>query len=79
MKQMKKKAVLAVLFMSMILPKAMPVQYAEAAKKVYIAPYSGTKYHCRKNCRGLSNAKSIKKVTVKYAKNTGRTKCSICY
>jgi len=46
-----------------------------SSKGVYIAPYSGTKYHYNKNCRGLSSARSISKVSFSYAKNNGYGLC----
>lgn len=51
-----------------------PIQ-ATATKRVYIAPSYGTKYHFKKHCRGLNRAKSKKKVTYKWAKKHGYTKC----
>ena len=42
---------------------------------VYIATYSGKKYHYNKNCRGLSNARSISRVTLSTAKNKGYGLC----
>ena len=52
---------------------------AQAVSKVYIAPLSGTKYHCYRYCRGLSRASSVKKVSLRYAKSDGYTKCKLCY
>jgi len=46
-----------------------------STKSVYIAPYSGTKYHFNKKCRGLSHANSIKSVSLSTAKNQGYTLC----
>ena len=46
-----------------------------STKSVFIAPYSGKKYHYNKNCRGLSNANSIKSVSLSTAKNQGYTLC----
>ena len=46
---------------------------------VYIAPYSGTKYHAKKSCRGLRNARETEKITKKEAKEQGYTACKICY
>lgn len=42
---------------------------------VYIAPYSGTKYHYNKYCRGLSSANSISKVSLSSAKKQGYVLC----
>ena len=54
------------------------VAYA-ASKKVYVAPESGTKYHCKKECRGLKNANEIVRMSKKKAKEQGYKKCKICY
>lgn len=44
---------------------------------VYVAPYSGTKYHSRKSCRGLNNARRIK--AYKLSELPSKYKpCSIC-
>ena len=38
------------------------------------------RYHKSPRCRGLDNcSKEIKKVTIGYAKNLGRTPCKWCY
>ena len=58
---------------------ATPQVAVAASSKVYIAPDSGTKYHCSKDCRGLKNANSIKKISKKEAKEQGYKKCKICY
>ncbi|MCL2157050.1 MAG: thermonuclease family protein [Methanobrevibacter sp.] len=42
---------------------------------VYIATYSGTKYHFNKNCRGLSNSRSTTKISLSTAKSRGYTLC----
>ena len=56
------------------------VQVAHAkAKKVWIAPKSGKCYHYSKSCRGLRNARSVKKVTLKKVKRLGMKKpCGWC-
>ena len=46
-----------------------------SSKRVYIAPYSGKKYHYNKNCRGLSSARSIEKVSLSYARSEGYGLC----
>ena len=46
--------------------------------EVYITA-TGTKYHRDRNCRGLSRAKNVYKVTLKEAKGKGLTPCSLCY
>lgn len=44
---------------------------------VYVAPYSGTKYHSRQSCRGLNNARRIK--AYKLSELPSKYKpCSIC-
>ena len=48
-------------------------------KKVYIAPYSGKKYHNHKDCRGLRKARSKKRITLTKARKLGYKKCKICY
>lgn len=62
-------------------PNTPTIHYNLKAKKkyVYVAPYSGTKYHCTQSCRGLSRANSVVKITKKSAKEQGYTKCKICY
>jgi len=58
-----------------------PAQFKKYSKttiktnRVYIATYSGTKYHYNKNCRGLKNAKTIKKTSLSYAKKHGYGLC----
>lgn len=52
--------------------------YAKS-RKVYIAPYSGSKYHSTKHCRGLRRARSVKKISVKTAKRQGYSKCRLCW
>ncbi len=57
---------------------ATPQVAVAASAKVYVAPDSGKKYHSSKDCRGLSNANEIVKMTKKKAKDQGYTKCKIC-
>lgn len=47
----------------------------DVTKIVYIAPQSGTKYHYRQNCRGLSNANSIAEISLANAKAQGYDLC----
>ncbi|MCF0229903.1 MAG: fibronectin type III domain-containing protein [Parasporobacterium sp.] len=42
---------------------------------VYIAPYSGERYHYNRNCRGLRNARYIEKISLSDAKSYGYTLC----
>lgn len=51
------------------------VPEANTERVVYIAPESGTKYHFSANCRGLSNANSVKKVDLSVAKSQGYSLC----
>ena len=50
--------------------------YAEA--NVYVTQ-TGKKYHSRTNCRGLNNAKTVTTTSEATAKNSGLTKCKICW
>lgn len=50
-----------------------------ASSTVYVAPYSGTRYHCIRSCRGLRRARSIQRMTKRNARAAGYTKCRICY
>lgn len=52
---------------------------AQAVTHVFIAPHEGEKYHFQSDCRGLRNAISINKVTLKKAKQDGYTECKICF
>ena len=42
---------------------------------VYIAPYSGTKFHSWEGCKGLENARSIEQITLYDAINGGYDLC----
>lgn len=55
-----------------------PLTVQAKATMVYIAPQEGEKYHSDKDCRGLRNANSIKKVRLRVAKNSGYEPCKIC-
>jgi len=46
---------------------------------VWIAPYSGKKYHRTSGCRGLSNARSTQSMSLSEAMAQGYTACKICY
>ena len=50
---------------------------ASSGSKVYTTA-TGKKYHLKKNCRGLSNAKKIYTSTKKKAEAQGLTPCKIC-
>ena len=53
---------------------------AEAKTYVYYVPNSSYAYHAGKNCWTLSRSKTIKKVTLKKAKNKLSLKpCKVCY
>jgi hypothetical protein len=45
---------------------------------VYIAPYSGEKWHVTPNCRGLSNARSVAPLSFREAQQRGYAPCKIC-
>jgi hypothetical protein len=49
-----------------------------AEETVYITK-TGKKYHSRKNCSGLNNAKAIYDSTLSNAQNLGLTPCSKCH
>ena len=49
-----------------------------SAQTVYIAPYSGKKYHPDRNCRALRNARSVQAVTKQQAVQAGYQPCGIC-
>lgn len=59
-------------------PVMLTQQAYAKSRKVYIAPYSGTKYHSTKYCRGLRRARSVQKITLKRAKALHYTKCKLC-
>lgn len=42
---------------------------------VYIAPYSGTKFHSWQGCKGLENARSVEQITLEDAINNGYGLC----
>lgn len=46
---------------------------------VFIAPYSGTKYHRSENCRSLKKARSVESLTRSEAVEQGYDPCKICY
>lgn len=45
---------------------------------VYIAPYSGKRYHRSRECRGLRNARSVASTNRDKARADGYTPCKIC-
>jgi len=49
-----------------------------AERTVYIAPYSGRRWHTTPNCWGLSRARSVKPVSLSEARRRGLTPCKIC-
>jgi len=49
-----------------------------AERTVYIAPYSGRRWHTTRNCWGLSRARSVKPVSLSEARRRGLTPCKIC-
>jgi hypothetical protein len=42
---------------------------------VYIAPYSGERYHFNRNCKGLESAKSVEEIKRQDARDEGYTLC----
>lgn len=44
-------------------------------QKVYIAPYSGQRYHFSSKCKGLESANSIEELGLQEAKDQGYTIC----
>lgn len=42
---------------------------------VYIAPYSGERYHYNKDCEGLEDAKSVDEMELGEAQEQGYTPC----
>lgn len=50
----------------------------ESEEIVYIAPYSGTKYHLDEFCRGLSNAREVESMSLEDAELDGYEACDIC-
>ena len=75
MQKVKKTGIALVLVISLF--SQVNVAQAQAAK-VYVAPYSGVKYHSYRYCRGLSRARSVKKMAKKKARRLGYTKCKLC-
>ena len=78
-----RKAITAVTLSAVIVfssSAATPLTVVAHAKssKVYVAPYSGTKYHKTKKCRGLKNARKIDKISRSRAKKLGYKKCKLC-
>lgn len=48
-------------------------------KKVYIAPYSGQRYHSSSNCEGLLYANKIQAIKLNDAVNKGYSPCGYCF
>lgn len=44
---------------------------------VYIAPFSGTRYHATRDCNGLSNGRNITPVPLAQAQAEGKTPCNL--
>lgn len=61
-----------------IKPTVKPTPTKSPATSVYIAPYSGKKYHKNQSCRGLNNNRGIEKLSIADAKSQGYTPCGIC-
>ncbi|GHP13025.1 hypothetical protein YK48G_04500 [Lentilactobacillus fungorum] len=84
MKALKRTAVMLSVMFTLVLGGAAPTIPANVdahAKTTYvwIAPNHGKKWHHSKHCRGLSNAKSKKHVTLKWARHHGYRMCKWCY
>lgn len=47
----------------------------EAQRMVYVAPYSGQRYHFNENCRGLRTANYVSELTLEQAISSGYTLC----
>lgn len=81
MKVLRKTALIVVSTLTltgMLAPVTEPLVTAQAkSSRVYIAPYQGKKYHFDKRCRGLRKARTLKKVSVKWAKQHGYKVCKI--
>ncbi|MBO3445702.1 hypothetical protein [Clostridium sp. CCUG 7971] len=50
-------------------------KYTNQDKEVYIAPYSGKRYHYNSNCEGLQSANEISKIMYNEATSKGYTPC----
>jgi len=65
-------------------PTSQPHSRASAAptdrgqQTVYIAPYSGKRWHTTRNCRGLGRARSVEAISLSEATARGLTPCKIC-
>jgi len=51
------------------------INNAKSGSIVYIAGYSGTKYHFDKYCKGLKNAKIVSNISLSSAKSRGYSLC----
>jgi hypothetical protein len=57
---------------------APPTPHAASSPSVYIAPDSGERYHGRKNCSGLKNARRVEPTTRDRALQANLKPCGIC-
>ena len=75
----KKKIIIAlVLVVCFIHGTVSPAMLIGADQTVYTTE-TGKKYHKKKSCKGLNNARNIYTTTESQAKSRGLTKCSICW
>ena len=74
-------ALLAFLTLASFSPVPAPQTTASGETYVYICTGPKSKrYHKTSECKGLDNcSKDVKKVTLSYAQDIGRTPCKICY
>lgn len=78
------KSILAILAVAMLSSSDIPSNHEtvpESETYVYICTGKSSKrYHKTSKCTGLDNCKGeVKKVTLKFAEDKGRTPCKICY
>lgn len=78
-KQQKKKIILAtcILLVALFICVITCIIITEK-KQVYIAPFSGVRYHTNINCEGLENATTTKKISLAEALKEGYTLCGYC-
>lgn len=75
----RKQARIAIVAISVIALAIWAVNFFSPNKQVFIAPYSGTKYHSSSRCEGLENASSIKGMSITDAIDQGYKPCGYCY
>lgn len=75
----RRQAKTALIVLSVIVFTIWAIRFFSPDKSVYVAPYSGTKYHSSSGCEGLENAISIKKMSITDAKDQGYKPCGYCH